>query len=180
MGGIDPLIVLEFAPLEATAEGVARGAFGYAGQVCTSSKRLLIRESVADAFAQRLAERARSRPRGPSAGREHRNAEAIERLDPRVQDARGRSAEVLAGGARAPGTQGTFYAPTVLDHAPEATEVAREGPCGPIPPIRRFAGIEDALRPANGKVYGPRAAVFTRDIGPGSSSHGGFGLARST
>ncbi len=177
MGGLDPLVVLEDAPLEATAEAAVRGAFGYAGQVCTASKRLLVEASVADAFARRLAERARALRVGPALDESTEvgpviNAEALDRLDRMVEDARRRSAQVLAGGARAPRPEGTYYAPTVLDRVPEGAEVVREEPFGPIAPVLRFADLDEAVRLANATDYGLQAAVFTRDLARG------FALAR--
>src|SRR5208283_2630068 len=66
MGGLDPLVVLEDAPLDAVVGATVRGTFGYSGQVCTASKRLLVHESIADAFGRALAERARSLRVGPA------------------------------------------------------------------------------------------------------------------
>jgi len=169
MGGLDPFIVLADAPLEATAAAASRGIFTYAGQVCTASKRILVQESIADRFGQSLAERARRLKVGPALEESTEvgpviDREAVDRLDHLVQDARSRSARVLAGGERPRIGDGTFYAPTVLDHVPAEARVVQEEPFGPIAPIVRFAELDDAVRIANSTPYGLQAAVYTRDL----------------
>jgi succinyl-CoA reductase len=178
MGGLDPFIVLEDAPLPSTVEAAARGIFTYSGQVCTASKRILVAEPVADRFADALAERARALRVGPAWEETTQvgplvDAASLERVDALVQEARARSARVLAGGQRPEGrAEGNFYLPTVLDSVPEDARVVREEPFGPVAPILRFRAVEDAVRIANSTPYGLQAAVYTRDLGKG------FSLAR--
>ena len=173
MGGMDPFVVLDDAPLEVVVPAAARGIFTYSGQVCTASKRLLVEASIADRFARALAERARSLKVGPALEETTEvgpliDAAAVERMEALVADARSRSAEVLAGGDRpAGGGKGSFYAPTVLDHVPEDAHVARDEPFGPIAPILRFSSLDDAVRIANGTPYGLQAAIYTRDLSRG-------------
>jgi succinyl-CoA reductase len=175
MGGMDPFVVLDDAPLASTVEAAARGVFSYSGQVCTASKRFLVAEGVADRFAEGLAERARTLRVGPATEETTEigpliDGAAVERMDVLVEDARHRSAKVLAGGQR-PGDrkEGSFYLPTVLDGVPEEARVVREEPFGPIAPIVRFSTLDDAVRIANSTPYGLQAAVYTRDIAKGFS-----------
>jgi acyl-CoA reductase-like NAD-dependent aldehyde dehydrogenase len=174
MGGLDPLVVLDDAPLDTTVAAAVRGTFSYSGQVCTASKRLLVQEGVADEFSRRLTERAVALRVGPALDETTEvgpviDRQALDRLDRMVEDARGRSATVLTGGARRPIGGGTFYAPTVLDRVPEEARVVLEEPFGPIAPIVRFANVDDAVRIANATPYGLQAAVYTRDIARGFS-----------
>ncbi len=177
MGGLDPFVVLADAPMEATVAAAARGVFGYAGQVCTASKRFLVQEPVAEEFARRLADRARALRIGPALeeGTEVGpviDVAALDRLDHLVGEARQRSARLLAGGERRTIGHGTFYAPTVLDAVPEEAELLHEEPFGPVAPIVRFSDLDSAVRIANATDYGLQAAVYTRDIARG------FSLAR--
>ncbi len=173
MGGMDPFVVLDDAPLAATVDAAIRGVFSYSGQVCTASKRFLVAEPVAEAFAAALAERARALRVGPALDEQTQvgpliDARAVERMTTLVDDARARSAKVLAGGERPPGrTEGNFYEPTVLDAVPEDARVLHEEPFGPIAPVVRFSGLDDAVRIANATPYGLQAAVYTRDIAKG-------------
>ncbi len=173
MGGMDPFVVLDDAALDVAVAAAARGAFGYAGQVCTASKRLLVQDAVAERFARALAERARALRVGPALDETTEvgpliDPPAVERIERLVADARDRSAEVLAGGSRPSGSAGgSFYSPTVLDRVPEDARVLREEPFGPLAPVVRFASLDDAVRIANATPYGLQAAVFTRDIARG-------------
>jgi succinyl-CoA reductase len=173
MGGMDPFVVLDDAPLAATADAAARGIFSYSGQVCTASKRFLVAEGVAVRFASELAQRARALRVGPAVDEKTEvgpliDAAAVERMEDLVTDARKRAATVLAGGERAPGLSGgNYYAPTVLDAVPEEARVLHEEPFGPLAPIVRFRTVEDAVRIANATPYGLQAAVYTRDLARG-------------
>jgi succinyl-CoA reductase len=173
MGGLDPFVVLDDAPLEATVAAAARGVFSYSGQVCTASKRFLVQDGIADRFARGLAERAEALRVGPALEESTEvgpliDSGAVERMESLVDDARALSAVVLAGGHRPAGrTGGSFYAPTVLDQVPETARVLREEPFGPIAPVVRFTDIAHAIRIANSTPYGLQAAVYTRDIAKG-------------
>ena len=177
MGGLDPFVLLDDAPLGAAVDAAVRGAFSYSGQVCTASKRFLVQDGIAEKFARAFADRAKALRVGPALDETTEvgpliDGAALERMDRLVADARHRSAKVLAGGARVERGPGNFYAPTVLDEVPESAEVVREEPFGPIAPVVRFREVDDAIRIANSTVYGLQAAVYTRDIARG------FRLAR--
>ncbi len=169
MGGLDPFIVLPDAPLDRAVAEAVRGVFSYSGQVCTASKRLLIHQEIADRFAERLAEAARALRVGPALEESTQvgpviDAGALDRLHEMVEDARGRSARVLAGGGRRAGEAGYFFEPTVLDGVTPEALVAREEPFGPIAPILRFRDEDEAIRIANGTPYGLQAALYTNDL----------------
>jgi len=174
MGGLDPFVVLDDAPLDIAVPAAVRGAFSYAGQVCTASKRFLVQESVAEEFGRRLAERAAALRVGPALDESTEvgpviDAAAVDRLERMVVDATDRSAKLLTGGRRARPGAGSFFAPTVLDAVPEGARVVREEPFGPIAPIVRFADADEAVRIANGTPYGLQATVYTREIARGFS-----------
>ncbi len=174
MGGMDPFIVLDDAALDVALPAAIRGAFGYSGQVCTASKRILVQDSIAEKFARSLADRANALRVGPALEETTEvgpliDGAAVVRMEELVADARTRSAKVLAGGSRASSGPGNFYRPTVMDEVPEDARVAREEPFGPIAPVIRFHDLEDAVRIANSTPYGLQAAVYTRDLARGFS-----------
>ncbi|HYB77566.1 MAG TPA: aldehyde dehydrogenase family protein, partial [Thermoplasmata archaeon] len=172
MGGMDPFVVLDDAPLDVAVPAAVRGAFTYSGQVCTASKRILVQESVAERFAKTMADRAKALRVGPAIDETTQvgpliDQASVSRMEELVADAKSRSAKVLTGGTRPEGTVGSFFEPTVIDEVPEDARVAREEPFGPIVPILRFHDLDDAVRIANATPYGLQAAVYTRDIGRG-------------
>lgn len=169
MGGLDPVVVLDDAPLDAAVSAAARGAFAFSGQVCTASKRVLVAESIGEEFGKRLAATARSLRLGAAIEETTQVGpvvapETLDRLDRLVADARERSAQVLSGGERAAELDGWFYRPTVLDDVPPDAEIAREEPFGPVAPILRFEGLDEAIRLANATEYGLQSSIFTRDL----------------
>jgi len=169
MGGMDPFVVLDDAPLDVVVPAAIRGAFGYSGQVCTASKRFLVQDSIAEKFARLLAEKASTLRVGPALEETTEvgpliDGAAVVRMEELVADARARSAKVLTGGSRPASGPGSFYQPTVMDEVPEDARVAREEPFGPIAPVLRFHDLNDAVRIANSTPYGLQAAVYTRDI----------------
>ena len=169
MGGLDPFIVLDDAPLDLAVAHAVRGAFAFSGQVCTASKRILVADRIADRFAASYAERVGRLVVGSALDESTQvgpviDASAVERLERLVRDARGRSATILTGGDRAAGREGTYFQPTVLDHVPPEAEVVREEPFGPVSPIVRFGSDEAAIALANSTQYGLQAAVYTNDL----------------
>ena len=170
MGGLDPFVVLEDAPIESTVAAAARGIFTYSGQVCTASKRLLVADAVADRFAKALATAAGQLKVGAALEESTEvgpliDAKAVDRVDGMVRDAKEHNARILTGGERlSGGSKGFFYRPTVLDDVPTEAQVAREEPFGPVAPILRFGSEEEAVRIANGTRYGLQASVYTNDL----------------
>src|SRR6476659_5611550 len=67
LGGKAPLIILEDADLDEAVRAAAFGAFMNAGQICMSTERIIVVDSVADEFARRLAEKAEGMP-APAVG----------------------------------------------------------------------------------------------------------------
>ena len=173
LGGLDPFIVLKDADLDRAAEAAVRGAFAYAGQVCTASKRILVAKEIAPAFARDLAARSARLRIGPALDDATQlgpliDRGAVDHIEALVEDAKGRSAKILTGGLRGGGPSGgNFYHPTVLDEVPTDARIAQEEPFGPAVPVIRFSDEAEAIAIANGTEYGLQASVYTRDLASG-------------
>lgn len=172
LGGHAPFLVFADADLDKAADGVISSKFRNSGQTCICTNRLYVERSVAETFAQKVAERARALKigNGLDAGVQIGpliNAGALERVADQVQDAVARGARVIAGGKRAQtnGLNGAFYEPTVLLDVPRDARVLREETFGPLLPIVPFDTEEEALAAANDTPYGLAAYAFTRDVG---------------
>ncbi|NVO16373.1 MAG: aldehyde dehydrogenase family protein [Rhodoplanes sp.] len=165
LGGKAPCVVLDDADLNAAVAGAAFGAFANQGQICMATERIVVMNEVADAFVQKLAEKAASLPAGdPRTGHVVLGSlisrEAAERIGALVQDAVAKGAVLLAGGK----IDGTIMNATVLDHVTPAMRLYGEESFGPVVAIVRVGSIDEAVRVANDTEYGLSAAVFGRDV----------------
>jgi succinate-semialdehyde dehydrogenase/glutarate-semialdehyde dehydrogenase len=168
LGGNAPFIVFDDADLDLAVEGALAAKFRNSGEACTAANRFLVHESVADAFAGRLAERVRvmSVGRGTDEGVEIGpliNAEAVKKVGDLVADAVHRGAKKLCGEAPAAGP-GTFYPPTVLAGVPDDAAIVTEEIFGPVLAIAIFASEDEAVARANATQYGLAAYVYTNDL----------------
>ncbi|MBL9051037.1 MAG: aldehyde dehydrogenase family protein [Tabrizicola sp.] len=165
LGGKAPFVVLEDADLEAAAQAAAIGAFLNQGQVCMSTDRIVVMDSVAEPFARLLAAEARKYLAGDPASGEWALGPVISstvarRLSDLLSDATQRGGQVLAGGR----ITGTFMDATVVDHVRPGMAIYAEECFGPIATICRASSQDDAIAIANDTDYGLSAAVFSRDI----------------
>jgi succinate-semialdehyde dehydrogenase/glutarate-semialdehyde dehydrogenase len=171
LGGNAPFIVLEDADLDAAVDGALLAKMRNGGQSCIAANRLYVHESLADAFAARLAGRmdALVVGRGTEPGVEVGpliDASQRDKVAALVDAARIGGAAVLCGGEGVDGP-GYFYRPTVLvDPAPDAT-ILQEEIFGPVAPIVTFAEDDEAIALANATEYGLVAYLYTRDLDRG-------------
>jgi succinate-semialdehyde dehydrogenase/glutarate-semialdehyde dehydrogenase len=168
LGGNAPFIVFEDADLDAAVEGALLAKMRNMGQACTAANRFLVHESVADTFAERLAERMSSMPVGPGTADGVAvgpliDAAAQAKIAALVDDAMVRGARVVCGG-KVVGETGYFYAPTVLTDVPGDAPLLRDEIFGPVAPVTTFGTEAEALARANDTEYGLAAYVYTSDL----------------
>ena len=164
LGGKAPLIVLDDADLDAAVDAAIFGAFANMGQICMSTERLVVDEAVADAFVEKLAKRAAALPAGDPRGHVVLGSlvevSAAERMDELITDAQAKGGKVVVGGTRT----GSIVEATIIDHVTPDMRIYAEESFGPVKPVVRVRGVEEAVRVANDTEYGLSAAVFGRDI----------------
>jgi phosphonoacetaldehyde dehydrogenase len=165
LGGNDPLIVMEDADVEEAATLAAAGSYKNSGQRCTAVKRMLVHEDVAEDFVARLVAKTSAWTYGdPMDGALDMgtviSAAAARDFEQRVDDAVAQGAKLLAGNVR----HGALYSPTVIDGVRPEMNVVRTETFGPVSPVIRFHGIDDAIRIANGTAYGLSSAVCTNRL----------------
>ena len=164
LGGKAPLVVLDDADIDAAVDATVFGAFMNQGQICMSTERLVVDASVADAFVEKLAKRAAALPAGDPRGHvvlgSLVNLAAAERMDALIADAVAKGGKVVAGGKR----DGAIVQATVIDHVTPEMRIYSEESFGPVKPIVRVNGQEEAIRVANDTEYGLSSAVFSRDV----------------
>ncbi len=169
LGGNAPFIVFDDADLDKAVAGAVASKFRNAGQTCVCANRILVQDSVYDAFAEKLAAAVRGLKVGP--GMEAGvtvgpliNRDAVKKVSEHVADAVRKGAKVVMGG-KPHALGGTFYEPTVLTGVTPEMRVSCEETFGPVAPLFKFATEAEAIRMANDTPFGLAAYFFARDIG---------------
>ncbi|MEQ6899417.1 aminobutyraldehyde dehydrogenase [Microbacterium sp. KR10-403] len=166
LGGKAPAVVFADADLARAAAGIAEAAYFNAGQDCTAATRVIVHESVHDAFVRELVSYVRANIStgapdsgaffGPlnNAGQLERVAGFIERLP--------EHATVETGGRRQ-GSAGFFFEPTVVTGVRQDDEIVQSEVFGPVLTVQTFATEQDAVALANGVPYALAASTWTTD-----------------
>jgi aldehyde dehydrogenase (NAD+) len=171
MGGKNAVIVLPDCEMEQALALTLRGAFGYAGQKCTATSRAVIHESIYEAFAGKLVERAHALRVGP--GIEESTA-----VPPVVSEAQQQSilaaiekgkseARLLCGGGIPAGEaylKGYYVEPTIFGEVPPDSSITQEEIFGPVLALMKARDLGEAIALANGVRFGLAAGIFTRDL----------------
>lgn len=165
LGGKAPLLVLADADLDAAVNAATFGAFVNSGQICMSTERIVVDQSIADEFVKRLADRAGKLPLGDP--RQEMvvlgsvvDMSTVQRCNKLIDDALAKGATLVCGGK----SDSTLMRATLLDHVTPAMDIYGEESFGPVKAIVRVSDDEEALACANDNAFGLSSAVFSRDI----------------
>ncbi|HKP66240.1 MAG TPA: NAD-dependent succinate-semialdehyde dehydrogenase [Casimicrobiaceae bacterium] len=169
LGGNAPFIVFDDADLDAAAEGAMISKYRNAGQTCVCANRFFVHTAVYDAFAAKLVARVEALKVGPGTQSGVTqgpliNAEAVDKVDAHLGDAKAHGAKVATGGKRH-ALGGTFYEPTVLTDVTPSMQIFREETFGPVAPLIRFNDDAEVVELANRTEFGLAAYFYSRDIG---------------
>lgn len=169
LGGNAPFIVFDDADLDAAVAGAISAKFRNSGQTCVCANRLLVQDSIYDAFSQKLAEAVANLDVGPAQEGDFQqgpliNSAAVAKARSHIDDAKQHGAKVLTGG-EIHQRGGLFFQPTVLTEVTENMLIANEETFGPVAPLIRFETEEQAIRLANQTESGLAAYFYSRDIG---------------
>jgi aldehyde dehydrogenase (NAD+) len=171
LGGNNAAIVAPSADLDLVVRAVLFAAVGTAGQRCTSLRRLIVHESVADDLLERLSAAYRSVPIG-----DPREAgtlvgplitgEAFGRMEAALGQARDEGGEVVVGGARALADRwpDAWYAEPAIVRMPSQTNVVRQETFAPILYVLTYRDLDEALALQNGVPQGLASSIFTTDL----------------
>ncbi len=165
LGGKAPLVVLDDADLDEAVAASVFGAFMNQGQICMSTERIIVDNSVADAFIEKFSAKAGSLTVGnPHEGQFALgavvSADAAERVKALIDDAVSKGATLIGGKA-----EGTILSPAILDNVTSDMRIYSEESFGPVVAVVRVDGVEEAVASANDSDYGLAASVFGKDIG---------------
>ncbi|TWB67594.1 succinate semialdehyde dehydrogenase [Nitrospirillum amazonense] len=168
LGGNAPLIVFDDADLDQAVAGAMAAKFRNAGQTCVCPNRILVQAGIHDAFAERLGRAVTALRVGPgmAAGTTIGpliNAAAVRKVRDHVEDALAHGARVAAQ-ADNDGDISRFAAPVVLTGATPDMRLAHEETFGPVAPLFRFHGEDEAVALANATPYGLASYFYTNDL----------------
>ncbi len=170
LGGNAPFIVFDDADLDAAVVGAMASKYRNAGQTCVCANRILVQESVFDAFAEKLVAAVKALKIGNGADDGVTigpliNDDAYEKVSAIVNQATSNGARVLIGAKGTEAKGENFYEPTVLVDVDDTMDVYNEEIFGPIAPLFKFKTEEEAIRIGNDTPFGLSAYFYSRDIG---------------
>ncbi|MEO7664013.1 MAG: aldehyde dehydrogenase family protein, partial [Candidatus Limnocylindrales bacterium] len=140
-------------------------------QSCTAGERFLVHEAVREEFIERLQQAIDREIRlgdpllpettmGPL-----NNEKTAAKTEEHVAQAAAAGARIVTGGTRMPELGSPlFFEPTVITGVRAAMDIAREETFGPVAPITRISGIDEAIQIVNASAFGLLNAIFTRDL----------------
>lgn len=165
LGGNNAIIVTANADLDMVVRAVLFGAVGTAGQRCTTTRRLIVHESVVDGLMQRLVKAYASVPIGnpldagtlvgPLA-----TSGAVTSMMQAIERAKAAGGQVLVGGKHRLDIGANFVEPTII-RMPQQVDVVCEETFAPILYVMSYAQIDEAIHMHNDVAQGLSSAIFT-------------------
>ncbi|MDF2506178.1 MAG: aldehyde dehydrogenase [Microbacterium sp.] len=165
LGGKAPFVVLDDADIDGAVNAAVFGSFLFQGQICMSTERFVVDESVADEFVSKFAARASELVAGDPLTDANCivgpmvRAESGPRINGLIDDALQKGATVVAGGH----ADGAAMSATIIDNVRPHMTIYDEETFGPITTVVRVSGVEEAVQVANDTEFGLAAAVFGKD-----------------
>ena len=168
LGGSDPLIVLKDADIDYAVNAATFGRFNHQGQICMSSKRIIVEKPIAEEFTEKFLKKVQGLKVGSPAEPDTIigpliNQEQVDKISRQVEEAVKSGARLLTGGK----SEGRCYYPTILTDVTPDMNVVREETFGPVAPIIVVENAEEAVRVANDTRFGLSAGVITGDFQKG-------------
>lgn len=168
LGGKNPMIVLPDADLASAAAALPRASFANAGQLCMTTERVFVHESVIDEFTELAVAQTKRMRLGSGYSFDYDMGSIttqanFDRFGVYLQQATASGATVLIGGRPRTDIGPQCYEPTILVGVTADARVHAEEVFGPIAAIYPFATVDEAIALANDTSYGLSASIWTRD-----------------
>ncbi len=169
LGGKDPMVIAPDAEMDMAVSGLAYSSLLNTGQVCTSTERVYVHESMIGQFSEELADfvsklrLGNGLHEGVDIGPMIKN-KFREKVEGQIADALGMGATLLTGGKRPSGFDtGFFLQPAILTNVNHQMKVMREETFGPIIPLMSYKNFDEAIALANDCQYGLGATLMSHD-----------------
>jgi succinate-semialdehyde dehydrogenase/glutarate-semialdehyde dehydrogenase len=169
LGGKNPMLVLADADLDAAVSGAVRSSFASAGQLCVSTERLFVHESLHDRLLAEFVARTKALRLGRGLDWNYEIGSLVSEkqlgtVTAHVADARAKGATVAAGGNARPDLGPFYFEPTILTGVEPGMTLATEETFGPVVAVYRFASNHEAIERANDTRYGLNASIWSKDV----------------
>ncbi len=169
LGGKDPMVIAPDVDIEVAVRALSYAALLNAGQVCTSTERVYVHDTLFPQFTEELADFVSSLKLGHGLEEDTDIGPMIrdrfrQKVDEQVQEALKAGARAVTGARRPPGFErGFFYEPTILIQVDHSMRVMQEETFGPVIPLMPYKDFDEAIRLANDSPYGLGASLMTHD-----------------
>ncbi len=167
LGGKSAHVIFDDAPIDQAVEGVVRGIWFNQGHVCCAGSRLIVQETIAEEFVDRLTRRMRLLRVGDPLDKNTdvgaiNSREQLDKIVDLVDAGVADGADLITSDCELP-EQGWFFRPTILNNVATSNRVAVEEIFGPVLTVMTFRTPEEAIAKANATRYGLAAGVWTAD-----------------
>jgi aldehyde dehydrogenase (NAD+) len=168
LGGNNALIVAPTADIDMATQSIFFGAVGTAGQRCTSTRRVIVHESVAEKVRQKLLSAYKSLPIGNPLDKKTLmgpmiDRHAVDMVQDSIQKLKSEGGEVLYGGERMD-LPGSCYMKPCLANAKPSFKIVQEETFGPLLYLLTYRDFDEAIAIQNGVPQGLTSSIFTNDV----------------
>ena len=168
LGGNNALIVAPTADFEMSTQSIFFGAVGTAGQRCTSTRRVIVHESVADKVRAKLLSAYKSLPIGNPLDKKTLmgpliDKHAVDMVQDSIQKLKSEGGEVLYGGERLELSGGCYMKPCLASAKPNF-KIVQEETFGPLLYLLTYRDFDEAIAIQNGVPQGLTSSIFTNDV----------------
>jgi aldehyde dehydrogenase (NAD+) len=165
LGGKAANIIFDDAPIEQAIEGVINGIFFNQGEVCCAGSRLLVQESIAEPFIERLKDRLATLRVGDPLDKNTdvgaiNNAAQLAKIEEMIEVGLAEGADMYQPACELP-ARGWFVRPTLFTNVSQSSRIAQEEIFGPVLSVITFRTPAEAIEKANNTPYGLSAGVWT-------------------
>ncbi len=158
LGGKNALVVCDDADLDSAVRWALASAFSNAGQRCASASRIVVFDSVYEAFRDRFVGEAQSLEPGPVI-----SEASLERILAATRRAADAGATISCGGERLD-RPGWYLSPTVLEGAAPDAEISCSELFGPVTVLYRVRDLDEAIALVNDSPYGLTSSIHTGSV----------------
>ncbi len=170
-GGKSANIVLDDADIDHAVDGALYAVFYHQGQCCEAGTRLLLPESIADAFVAKMVEKTRRMKIGDPAKIETDIGPVVSRKQQQtilsyIRKGQADGAKLVTGGGVPSAEecrQGWFVEPTIFDGVANGSTIAQEEIFGPVLSVIRYREMDEAINLANESLFGLAAGVWSQN-----------------